>query len=239
MYLSPVLLVSDCPIRDLLWAFLVFALVKLGSESRTHSSWLYPFADFRRYKREELPFRISIFYSGYTLSSAFGGLIAAGIIGNMDGIGGYQSWRWLFLIEGAATVLAAFPAFYLLPNYPTTTSWLSAEERALAEYRLSLEADGEEDTVKGSVMKGLKQALIDPKVWLLVLIQTCAVIGMSFTVGSTRIPSPVDTNLLVLLPFHRSNPWVFSNHHPPTHGASVLCSLPVLTLQLVALIQDE
>jgi hypothetical protein len=60
--------------------------------------------------------------------------------------------------------------------------WLSAEERALAEYRLALEADGEEDTVKGSVMVGLKEALIDPKVWLLVLIQTCAVIGMSFTV---------------------------------------------------------
>jgi hypothetical protein len=61
--------------------------------------------------------------------------------------------------------------------------WLSAEERALAEYRLALEADGEEDTVKGSVLIGLKDALIDPKVWLLVLIQTCAVIGMSFTVG--------------------------------------------------------
>ena len=44
------------------------------------------------YTKSELPSRISIFYSGYTLSSAFGGLIAAGIIGNMDGAGGYPAW---------------------------------------------------------------------------------------------------------------------------------------------------
>lgn len=140
-----------------------------------------PYQELYRYKREELPFRISIFYSGYTLSSAFGGLIAAGIIGNMDGVAGYASWRWLFLIEGGATIVAAIPAYWLLPNYPTTTMWLTAEERALAAYRLALEADGEEDTVQGSVMKGLKQALVDPKVWLLVLIQSAAVMAMSFT----------------------------------------------------------
>lgn len=145
-----------------------------------------------------MPTRIAIFYSGYTISSAVGGLIAAGIIGNMDGVGGYPAWRWLFLIEGAVTILAAFPAFWLLPNYPTTTTWLSETERALAAYRLALEADNEEDEVKGSVWKGAKQCFGDPKVWLLVLIQSCATIGMSFTyffpsivqtLGYPRVPT--------------------------------------------------
>lgn len=44
------------------------------------------------YNKTELPFRIAIFYLGYTLASAFGGLIAAGILDGMDGLGGYQSW---------------------------------------------------------------------------------------------------------------------------------------------------
>ena len=131
------------------------------------------------YKRNELPVRIAIFYSGYTLSSAFGGLIGAGIIGNMEGVGGYRSWRWLFIIEGAATVVCALPAYFILPNYPSTTKWLSEQERALAIWRLASEADGEEDEVKGSVLTGLKQACIDPKVWLLVVIQTGAVMGKS------------------------------------------------------------
>ena len=133
--------------------------------------------NFYRYKRNELPVRISIFYSGYTLSSAFGGLIGAGIIGNMDGVGGYQSWRWLFIIEGAATVVCAIPAYFILPDYPSTTKWLSAQERALATWRLSIEADGEEDDVKESVLKGFKDACSDFKVWLLVIIQTGAVMG--------------------------------------------------------------
>lgn len=42
---------------------------------------------------------------------------------------------------------------------------------------MSAEADGEEDTVKGSVVQGLKAACSDPKVWLLVIIQTGAVMG--------------------------------------------------------------
>lgn len=99
----------------------------------------------------------------------------------MDGVRGYRSWRWLFIIEGAATVICAIPAYFILPNYPTTTKWLGDEERALAIWRLTLEADGEEDIVKGSVLIGLKDACTDLKVWLLVIIQTGAVMGMSFT----------------------------------------------------------
>lgn len=116
----------------------------------------------------------------------------------MDGVGGYASWRWLFIIEGAATIVAAFPAYWLLPNYPSTTPWLSETERALASYRLALEADNEEDEVRGSVWKGAKQCFSDPKVWLLVLIQSSATVGMSFTyffpsivqtLGYPRVPT--------------------------------------------------
>ncbi|KAM0718617.1 hypothetical protein Q7P37_005687 [Cladosporium fusiforme] len=133
------------------------------------------------YTKTELPFRIAIFYLGYTLASAFGGLIAAGILDGMDGLGGYQSWRWMFIVEGAVTVVLGFFAYPLLPNYPSNTKWLSEAERALAQYRLSRECDGDRDEVEESVFIGLKQAATDPKTWLLVLILTCAVISMSFT----------------------------------------------------------
>lgn len=88
--------------------------------------------------------------------------------------------RWLFIIEGAITIVCAIPAYWILLDYPATTKCLSEQERALAIWRLSIEADGEEDTVQGSVWKGLKEACSDLKVWLLVIIQTGAVMGMSF-----------------------------------------------------------
>lgn len=96
------------------------------------------------------------------------------------------SQRWVFIIEGAVTIVAAFLGYALLPNYPTNTPWLTEAESALAQYRLSRETDGETDEVKESVFIGLKQCLADPKAWLLVLILTGAVVGMSFTCKSDK-----------------------------------------------------
>lgn len=99
----------------------------------------------------------------------------------MEGLGGYPSWRWIFILEGALTIVMAFAGYVLLPNYPSNTAWLSAEETAMAQWRLNREVDGESDEVKESVFVGLKQALLDPKVYVLVFIQTSAVVSMSFT----------------------------------------------------------
>jgi hypothetical protein len=87
----------------------------------------------------------------------------------------------MFIVEGAITVVLGFFAYPLLPNYPGNTKWLNEAERALAQYRLSLEVDGDTDDVEESVFVGLKQAASDPKTWLLVLILTSAVVSMSFT----------------------------------------------------------
>jgi hypothetical protein len=50
----------------------------------------------------------------------------------MDGARGLGAWQWLFIIEGAATVFVAFGCFFILPNFPRTTTWLTEEERTLA-----------------------------------------------------------------------------------------------------------
>jgi sugar phosphate permease len=70
------------------------------------------------YARDELPLRIAVLYAGNTLSNCFGGMIAAGVIGGMNGVGGLSSWRWLFVLEGSFTVAVAIGAFFVLPNYP-------------------------------------------------------------------------------------------------------------------------
>lgn len=79
------------------------------------------------------------------------------------------------------TIVVGFLGYILLPNYPSNTPWLSEVESTIAQYRLSRENDGQGDEVTESVFIGLKQALADPKTWLLVLIQTGAVLSMSFT----------------------------------------------------------
>lgn len=55
----------------------------------------------------------------------------------MDGVGGYSGWRWIFIIEGLATVVAAICAKFLIVNWPEEASFLNEHERALLIQRLS------------------------------------------------------------------------------------------------------
>lgn len=52
------------------------------------------------YKRSEQHYRISLFFSAASLAGAFGGVLAWGIA-HMKGVGGYNGWRWIFIIVGA------------------------------------------------------------------------------------------------------------------------------------------
>ena len=122
------------------------------------------------YTRKELGFRTALLYSGSLLSGAFSGLISAGITNGLDGARGMRAWRWLFIIEGVITVFLAFCAYFVLPDFPRTTKWLTEEERQLAIWRLD-EDIGEDDWVgseQQSIWHGFKLAFQDLKMWNLV-----------------------------------------------------------------------
>ena len=122
------------------------------------------------YTRKELGFRTALLYSGSLLSGAFSGLISAGITNGLDGARGMRAWRWLFIIEGVITIFLAFCAFFVLPNFPRTTSWLTENERQLAVWRLD-EDIGEDDWIDSqhqTFLHGFKLAVQDIKMWILV-----------------------------------------------------------------------
>ena len=122
------------------------------------------------YTRKELGFRTAMLYSGALVSGAFSGLITAGIKHGLDGARGLRAWRWMFIIEGVITVGIAFGAYFVLPNFPRTTSWLTEEERQLAVWRLE-EDIGEDDWVDSSQQTfshGMKLAFQDVKTYILV-----------------------------------------------------------------------
>ncbi|KAI1140237.1 major facilitator superfamily domain-containing protein [Hypoxylon sp. FL0543] len=124
------------------------------------------------YTRKELGLRTAFLYSGALISGAFSGLISAGITQNMDGAQGLGAWQWLFIIEGVITVGISFCAFFILPNFPRTTSWLTEEEKALAVWRLE-EDIGEDDWIDSehqSLWLGAQQAFADIKTWVLLVL---------------------------------------------------------------------
>ncbi|CAG7988573.1 unnamed protein product [Penicillium olsonii] len=91
------------------------------------------------YKRTEQSRRFGVYISAAILSGAFGGLLAAVIVKNLEGVHGIRGWRWLFIVEGAATIGVALIALFVLPDFPANSRRLSEREKDIAVARLAAE----------------------------------------------------------------------------------------------------
>ncbi|KAL1801328.1 hypothetical protein ACET3X_001670 [Alternaria dauci] len=88
------------------------------------------------YKKDEQSKRFGVYMSAAILSGAFGGLLAGAITGGMEGTAGLRGWRWLFIVEGVATIVWAMVAYFILLDFPANTKRLTDRERAIAIARL-------------------------------------------------------------------------------------------------------
>ncbi|KAK6207162.1 hypothetical protein LQW54_007479 [Pestalotiopsis sp. IQ-011] len=78
---------------------------------------------------------------------------------------GYQAWRWIFIIEGAATAFVAIIASFLIVDWPEQCRFLDAEEKVLLKRRL---ADDGIDCARMDTLNKYAYKLIctDWKIWL-------------------------------------------------------------------------
>ena len=143
--------------------------------------------------------RTAILYCGNIISNAFGALIASGILQGLQGKLGHAAWRWLFYIEGSLTIFIAALAIFILPDFPTTTSWLSPQERALAIKRMEEDVGvGDQEETKGHV-NGLWLAITDWKVWWLAFMMTSQVIALSFNAYFPTLTATLGYNTTISL----------------------------------------
>ena len=94
------------------------------------------------YMPKDLATRIAYFYCTSALSGAFSGLLAAGIA-QMDGVGGYEGWRWIFILEGIVTVILGISCFFFLIDSPAlSTRWLTPDEIRFLELQSFIKQGG-------------------------------------------------------------------------------------------------
>ena len=117
------------------------------------------------YKRDELAFRTAVFYGTATIAGAFTGLISYGVF-QIDAR--IQSWKILFLIEGAMTMIWGAISWWLIPSTPASCKWLTAEEKQAARTRLLHDSTAEVNSTF-SIRVGLK-ALMEPKMWAFMIL---------------------------------------------------------------------
>ncbi|TLS27653.1 hypothetical protein PpBr36_04814 [Pyricularia pennisetigena] len=133
------------------------------------------------YTKKELAKRISILFAAGQMAGAFSGFLGSAIMGGMNGVAGLADWRWLFIIEGVMTIPVAFLTYFVVPDYPTNTKWLSDEERVLAVLRIAEEANEEDDREEVSAFQGLKLAFTDISLYLIWMMQLGLNTAAAFT----------------------------------------------------------
>lgn len=116
--------------------------------------------------------RFSIFYTALCFSGAASGLIAGAVMSGLDGSHGIAGWRWLFLVEGLVTIGFAFLAFFVLPDYPHSSSKrLSDEERSLAIVRIMHDhADSARRTKRLTPWQCVKATLADLRTYYFIVL---------------------------------------------------------------------
>ncbi|KZF23930.1 allantoate permease [Xylona heveae TC161] len=129
------------------------------------------------YTRNELAFRMAIFYGSATIAGAFSGLLAFGVFQIKDPH--VPGWKWLMIIEGGATVILASCALWILPKSMSQCSWFTEEEKIVGEQRLLQDCSVETDE-KFDLKTALKRILdIRIMIW--------ASIGFSYGVATASV----------------------------------------------------
>ncbi|KAL3454478.1 major facilitator superfamily domain-containing protein [Aspergillus insuetus] len=162
------------------------------------------------YTRRELTTRNALLFCGNLISNAFSALVGAGVLSNMQNVLGHAAWRWLFWIEGAATMAIAISAAFILPDLPTNTRGFTKEELEVAQLRMTEDVGEADIDAEGQgPWDGLLMAVKDFKIYIMMITFTAYVVGLSFnaffptltgTLGFSYVPT-----LLMSAP-----PWVFS-----------------------------
>ncbi|KAM5342090.1 hypothetical protein ACJ41O_015121 [Fusarium nematophilum] len=124
------------------------------------------------YREKELALRTSIFYFGNYFATATGSLIAAGVL-QMGGIAGLAGWQWLFIIEGAFTLLVFIIFVLFLPRSPVHTrpihgrfDLFTPRQREVMHNRILFEDKSKTEAHAKVTVRGIAHALADFRLWL-------------------------------------------------------------------------
>ncbi|KAJ4171285.1 hypothetical protein NW754_015048 [Fusarium falciforme] len=82
----------------------------------------------------------------------------------MDGIGGYPGWRWVYIFEGAFSLVCAFGIWFGLPSDVRQSYFLDKKERKIMEIRHQPRMSYMGEDVFS--WEEIRLAATDVKVWL-------------------------------------------------------------------------
>jgi ACS family tartrate transporter-like MFS transporter len=128
--------------------------------------------------------------ASFMAANAVAGIItnplSGAIMQYLDGVRDLHGWQWVFLLEGIpSVVLGVFVLFYLTDR-PEQATWLAADERWWLAERMR----GEEKYREQRHGADFRRALVDPRVWFLILLYFT--VAFSSNAGGLYLPQLIE-----------------------------------------------
>ncbi|KAB5585670.1 major facilitator superfamily domain-containing protein [Coniochaeta sp. 2T2.1] len=187
--------------------------------------------------------RTSYIFAFTPVAGAVSGLISYGIQRGLENAGDRRSWEWLFIIEGAATLVWAVVLWFIFPDMPDKelakkrSFWFKDPE----ERRLIVVRSEAAHQAMGSKVEfwQMKVALKDPKAWALAIVP--AIHTASLTGFSVFLPTFINefgfsrlvTQLYTIIPYAVAFVSLLVVSRLVDHF--VLCSAPLLAVTGLAI----
>jgi len=150
------------------------------------------------YQREELALRNCYLFIAACMSGVVGGLIATGFL-KMDGLRGLSGWRWLYIIEGAITIVVGIGAAFAIADHYEDARYLTERERFIMRVRQAKAEAYSRD--EGFSWPEFKKYIRDPMIYVSGFVLLCMDVCMYGFVSSRSsiVANPQSTFLVVII----------------------------------------
>jgi len=144
---------------------------------------------------------IALFMTGIAFAGVIGSPLSGWIMQTMAGVNGWAGWQWLFLLEGAPSVLVGIWVLTYLDDGIRQAKWLAESEKLLLEKNIRADATDKKELTLG-------QVFTNGRVWLLAIIYFAFIMGL-YGVGfwlpqlikNTGVKDLVNVGLLTSIPY--------------------------------------
>ncbi|PLZ04273.1 MFS transporter [Burkholderia sp. WAC0059] len=143
----------------------------------------------------------ALFMIGIPIAGVLGGPLSGWIIASFNGLAGWASWQWLFVIEAIPSAVLGVITLFYLPNSIRGANWLTEAEKDALER--NIEQDG-----AGKTHASIASVFSNGRVWLMCVIYFCCMMGLygiSFylptLIKASGVQSALNVGLLTAVPY--------------------------------------
>lgn len=145
------------------------------------------------------------YYLGVPIALMIGGPFSGWLLDSSYTFG-FQSWQWMFVVQGALTVFVGVIAFFVLVSKPDEAKWLTPPEKRLLNQALAKDRSLQDDARNSN----LRHVFTDWRVWRFVFIYftiQMSVYGVLFYLPS-KLADLLNIHIGLTVGYYTAIPWV-------------------------------